>query len=155
LQGDGAFVPIGQGTAEIMPVAPHGKCGRPDRTAEIERKDLGIRVAPELQRHQCQQHRLSSTGRTHHEGMADVADVEGESEWGRALGFAKQEWRPLEVQIPRLARPHSRHRNHMGQIEGRYRRLPHIGIDMSRQAAEPGFDGVRRALHLSSLWILI
>jgi len=86
-----------------MPVAAHGERGRPDRTTEIERKDLRVRVTPELQCHQSEQDRLASTCRPHHEGMADVADVEGEIEMGRSLGFAKQERWPLEVQI--LASP--------------------------------------------------
>src|SRR5438552_9731491 len=99
-----------------MPVTAHRERGRPDRTTEIERKDLRVRVTAELQRHQSEQDRLASTWRPHHEGMADVADVEGEPERGGALGFAKQERRTLEVQIPRLTCPHGRHRNHMGEV---------------------------------------
>ena len=39
----------------------------------------------------------------------------------------------------------------MGEIEGRDRRLPHIGIDMPRQAAEPGLDGVHRLDHAGEI----
>ena len=55
---------------------------RPDRTTEIERKNLRVWVAPELQRHQRQQHRFAGAGRPDHEGMTDIPDMEGKPEWG-------------------------------------------------------------------------
>src|SRR5436309_1747393 len=76
LQRDRLVTSVGQCTAEIMPVATHGERGRPNRTTEIERKDLRVRVTPELQRHQSEQDRLASSRRSHHEGMADVTYVE-------------------------------------------------------------------------------
>src|SRR5260370_7587750 len=94
-------------------VATHSERGRPNGTTEIKRKDLRVRVTPELQRHQRQQHRFARPRRSHHKGMADVADVQRESEWRRSLGLAKQERRTPKVQIPPLAPPHARHPNPM------------------------------------------
>lgn len=39
----------------------------------------------------------------------------------------------------------------MRKVEGRDRRLPHIGVDMPRQAAEPGFNGVHRLDHAGEI----
>src|SRR5438067_289810 len=97
LQLDGVFVTVGQGTAQIMPVTIHGERGRPDRTAKVERKDLRVRVTAELERHESKQNRLAGPRRSHNEGVADITDMERESEWGRSLGLAKQERRTLEV----------------------------------------------------------
>ena len=49
--------------------------------------------------------------------------------------------------VPRRPRPHRRQRNHVGEVEGGDRRLPDIGVDVARQAAEPGFDRVHRLDH--------
>ena len=38
--------------------------------------------------------------------------------------------------------PHRRERHHVGEVEGRDRRLADIGVDVAGQAAEPGLDGV-------------
>ena len=51
LQGDRFGGAIGQRTAEIVPIALHGKGSCPDRPAEVEGKDLGAGIPPELQRH--------------------------------------------------------------------------------------------------------
>ena len=60
---------------------------------------------------------------------------------------AKQQRRGLQVMIARLAGPDRRQRDHMRKIERRQRRLTDIGIDMTRQAAEPGFDGIHALRH--------
>ena len=49
--------------AEILPVTATGERRRADRAAEIERKNLRAIIAPELQRHQREQHRLARPGR--------------------------------------------------------------------------------------------
>ena len=84
---------VGQGAAEIVPVAAHGERGGADRAAEIEGEDLSARIAAELQRHQRQQHRLAGAGRTDHQRMADIADMQREAERRRALGLAEEQRR--------------------------------------------------------------
>ena len=69
-----------KGLAEVVPVAAHGQRRGANRAAEVEGENLGFRIAPKLQRHQRQQHRLAGPGRTHHQGVADIADVQGEAE---------------------------------------------------------------------------
>ena len=128
--------------AEIMPVAAHGERGRADRAAEIEGKDLGSRVAPELQRHQRQQHALAGAGRSDHEGVPDVADVQREPERRCALGLGEEERRAIEMLVALGPGPDRRERDHVGEVEGRDRRLAHIGVDVTRQAAEPSLDRV-------------
>ena len=81
---------VRQRAAEIMPVATHGERGRADRAAEVEGKDLVSRIAAELQRHQRQQHRFAGAGRTHHQRMADIADMQRKSKRGRPLGSRKE-----------------------------------------------------------------
>ena len=66
LKCDGLGRIVRQRTAEIMPVALHGQRRCADRAAEIESEDLGAGIAPELQRHQRQQHRFSGAGRADH-----------------------------------------------------------------------------------------
>src|SRR5258708_37663891 len=85
---------MGEVAAEVVPVASHGECCGADRAAEVESKNLIVRIAPELQRHQRQQHGLAGAGRANHEGVADIADMERKSKWRRALGLAEeQRWR--------------------------------------------------------------
>ena len=38
--------------------------------------------------------------------------------------------------------PDGRERHHVGEVQCRDRRLPHIGVDMARQTPKPGFDGI-------------
>ena len=47
-----------------------------DRAAEVEGEDPRARVAPELERHQGEEHALAGTGRAGHEGVADVPNME-------------------------------------------------------------------------------
>ncbi len=81
---------VRQRAADIMPVASHGERGHADRAAEVEGEDLGVRITAELQRHQREQHRFASAGRTHHQRMADIADMQRKSKWGRALGSREE-----------------------------------------------------------------
>src|SRR6266436_4612488 len=74
LKRDGGRRAVGQVAAEIMPVAAHGEgCGA-DRAAEVESKNLIVRIAPELQRHQRQQYRLARAGRTDDEACPIASD---------------------------------------------------------------------------------
>src|SRR3546814_8197717 len=61
-----------QGAAQILPVAAHGERRGADRAAEIEGEDLAMLIAPELQCHQREKHRLSGAGRADDEAVADV-----------------------------------------------------------------------------------
>src|SRR5712692_4455581 len=84
---------VGQISAEIMPVTAHRKRRGADRAAEVESKNLIVRIAPELQRHQRQQYGLARAGWADDEGVANVADMEREAERRCALGLAKkQRW---------------------------------------------------------------
>ena len=53
--------------------------------------------------------------------------------------------------IPRLARPHGGQRNHVRQIQSRERRLAHIGVNMTGDAAKPGLDRVDRLDHAGEI----
>ena len=142
LQRDGLDRIVRERAAEVVPVAAHGERGGTDRAAEIEGEDLGAWIAPELQRDQRQQHALAGAGRADHKGVADIADMERETEWRRAFGLGKQQRRAVEMLVALGSGPHGRERNHVGEIERRDRRLADIGVDMARQASEPGLDGV-------------
>src|SRR5882672_10467320 len=105
LKRDGGRRAVGQVAAEIMPVAAHGEgCGA-DRAAEVESKNLIVRIAPELQRHQRQQYRLARAGWADDEGVADIADVKRKSKRGRALGLAEKQRRRAQMLISVRARP--------------------------------------------------
>jgi hypothetical protein len=86
-----------QSAAKIVPVAAHRERRRPDRTAEVESEDPGIGVAPELQGHQRQQHALAGAGRTDHQRVPDIADMERQPERRRTLGLREQQRRSVEV----------------------------------------------------------
>ena len=101
----GSLASSGERAAEIVPVAAHRERGRPDRAAEIEGEDLRARIAPELQRHQRQQHALAGAGRADDQGVADIADMEGEAERRRAFRPREEQRRRLEDARPVPARP--------------------------------------------------
>ena len=143
LQLDGVLL-AGEREAEILPVAAAGQGRAADRAAEIKREDPGSGIAPELQRHQRQQNRLAGPRRPDDESVADIADMGREAERRRSLCLGIKERRPAEMVVLCRPRPDSRDRDHVGEIEGRDRRLADIGIKMPRQAAEPGFDRVQR-----------
>src|SRR5882724_909867 len=93
-------------TADVMPIATHGDGGCAYRTSKIERKDLGIRIASELERHQRQQHRLAGTRWPDHQCMTDIADVKRKAKRGRSLRPGQEQGRRLEMVVPRLPGPH-------------------------------------------------
>src|SRR5712664_3367102 len=53
-----------QHAADVMPIATHGNGGGTYGAAKIEREDLGVRIASELERHQRQQHRHAAKSGT-------------------------------------------------------------------------------------------
>jgi hypothetical protein len=133
LQGDGRARVVGQRAAEIVPVPAHGDRRRADRAAEIEGEDLGARVAPELQRHQREKHALARAGGADDQGVADVADVKRKAEGRRSFSPREEERRRLKMLVPFRPGPDRRERHHVGEIEGRDRRLADIGVDVAGQ----------------------
>ena len=130
-----------------MPVAAHReRCGA-DRAAEVESKNLIVRIAPELQRHQRQQYRLAGAGRADDQGVADIADVERKPERRRALGLAEEQRRRAQMLVSLRARPDRRQRDHVREIERRDRWLPNVGVDVAGQRPEPGLDRVDALRH--------
>ena len=125
-----------------MPVAIHGERRRADRATEVEGEDLRVGVAAELQGHQRQKNRLARARRPDDQGVADIAHMKAEAEWRRTLGPREEQRRRLEMFIARRTGPDRRKRDHVGQVQRRDRRLTDIGVGMSRQRTEPGFDDV-------------
>ena len=145
MRGNGLFIVVGSArgvAAEIVPVAAHRERGRADAAAEVEGKDLRTRIAPELECHQRQQHGLAGAGRADDQRVADVADMKGKPERGRALRLAEQQGGCIEVLVPFRPRPDRRERDHVGEIEGGNRRLAHIGVSLARQRSKPRFDRI-------------
>ena len=138
LERDGRERTLGQFAAEVVPVAATSERRGPDRATEVEGEDLRLLIAAKLQGHQRQQHRLAGAGRTDDQRMADIADVEGEAERSRAFGSAEEQGRRRQMLVLVRSRPHRRQRDHVGEVQGRDRRLPDIGVDVTGQAAEPG-----------------
>ena len=148
LERDTVRASLGQAAAEIVPVAAHGERCRPDRAAEVEGENLAAPVAPELQRHERQQHRFAGAGRTDDKRMADIADVQGKPERGRAFGLAEHAAAARQDARRRSGPAHTARSGIMwARFSVRDRRLPDIGVDMSGQAAEPGVDRVDRLRH--------
>ena len=154
LQGDRFGGAVGQRTAEIVPIALHGERRGPDRPAEVEGKDLGARIPAELQRHQREQYGFAGTGRTDHQRMPDVPDVEGEAKRRGSFRPRKEQRRRAEMRVPRRPGPNRGQRDHMGDVQGRDRRLADVGIDVAGQRAQPGIDrvdGLHHAGEVASL----
>ncbi len=102
-------------------------------------------IAPKLQGHQRQQHAFSGAGRPNDHGVADVPDMERETEGRRTLRPGKEQARRHEVIVALRARPYRREGHHMG-VEGRDGRLPDIGVDVTGQGAEPRLDRIHRLM---------
>ena len=95
LQSDRCIVFTCKCAPEIMPVAAHGEGGCADRPAKVEGEDLRIWIAPELQRHQRQQHALAGTGGAYDQRGTDVADMQREAEGRRAFRPGKEKRRTV------------------------------------------------------------
>ena len=108
LERDGRLIAVRQSAAQVMPIAAHGKRCGPDRAAEVERKDLSIGITAELQSHEGEQHGLARAGRADDEGVADIADVKGKPERGRAFGLAEEQRGRAEMLVPFRPCPHGR-----------------------------------------------
>src|SRR5882762_2606367 len=88
--------------ADVMPIAAHGDGGGAYGTAKIEREDLGVWIAAELKRHQCEQHRFAGARRPDHQCMSDIANMKRKAKRGRSLRLGQEQGRSLEMVIPRL-----------------------------------------------------
>src|SRR5262249_55668760 len=85
LQGHWFDSTFRQSTPEVVPLTPHPQRGSPDGASEIERKNLGPRITPELQRNKRQEDTFAAACRTPHQGMADVTYVERQPKRGGAV----------------------------------------------------------------------
>ena len=97
---------VGKHPAQILPVAAHAERGGADAAPEVEGKDLRPRIAAELHRHQREQHRLARAGRPDDRHMADIADMEGKPERGRAFGPRVEQRGLSEMLVPFRPRPY-------------------------------------------------
>src|SRR3546814_17725550 len=80
VEGDGAAALAGMtavfaAKSERMMCAAHRQHGGARRKALVEDIDLGVRVAPELQDQQRQQHGFTGAGRPDDQHMADIANM--------------------------------------------------------------------------------
>ena len=75
--------------------------------------------------------------------MADIANVCGESERGRAFGLTVEQRWTVEVVVPIRTRPDRRDRDHMREVQRGDRRLADIGVKMAGQGAQPRFERVQ------------
>jgi len=117
LQGDRFGKVIGEGAAEIVPIAAHRERRGPDAAAEIEGEYLRAGVTAELQRHQRQQHAFAGAGRPHDQCVADIADMQAEAERRRSFCPREEQRGRLEVLVPFRPRPNRRERHHVREIE--------------------------------------
>lgn len=46
------------------------------------------------------------------------------------------------MRVARRPGPDRRQRHQVGEVQGMDQRLAHVGVDLPRQAAQPGFDGI-------------
>ena len=102
----GAVIGVVQCATKILPIAATGDGGSADRAAEIEGEDLVMRIAPELHRHQGEQHRFARTGRADDQRVSDIADMKGKAERGRAFGLAVKQGGVTEMLVPFRSRPY-------------------------------------------------
>ncbi len=116
LQSHGLFRVFRERAAEIMPVAAHGERRRPDRAAEIEGENLRAGIAAKLQGHQSQQHAFAGAGRPDDQRVADVADMQRETEGRRAFRPGEEQRRRIEMIIALRPGPDRRERHHMGEV---------------------------------------
>src|SRR3546814_12058603 len=90
--------------SERMMCAAHRQHGGARRKALVEDIDLGVRVAPELQDQQRQQHGFTGAGRPDDQHMADIANMGRKPERGRAASFGGAPWRAVQVGLRRERR---------------------------------------------------
>ncbi len=97
---------VGEHPAQVLPVATHADRGGADAAAKVEGEHLRPLIAPELHRHQREQHRLAGAGRPDDQRVADIADVKGKPERGRAFGSAVKQRGRTKMIVPFRPRPY-------------------------------------------------
>ena len=142
LEGNGLPLLFAERASEVVPIPTHRERRGADGTAEVEGEYLRLVVAPELQRHEGQQHGLARARRADNERMADISDMQGEPERRCPLGPAEEQRRRIEVLIRRRTGPDRRQWDHVRQVERRDRRLSHVGVGMPGKGTKPGIDGI-------------
>jgi hypothetical protein len=151
LKGDRRGSVFGQGPTKIVPVALHCERRGTDGCTKVEGKNLRVCIPTKLQRHQCQQNRLSSARWPYNKGMADVADVEREPKGRGAFRLGKEERWCIKVLVALGPRPYGRERDHVREIQCGNRRLTHVGVGVAWQGPQPGVDGVDRLNHAGEI----
>jgi hypothetical protein len=151
LKGDGLIHIVRQRPAQVVPIAAHRERRGADRAPEIEGENLRARVAPELQRHQRQQHALAGASRSDDQRVTDIADMERKAERRGSFGPREEERRRLKMLIPFRPGPDRRERHHVREIERRDGRLTNIGVHVTRQRTQPRLDGVDALAHAGEI----
>ena len=135
LQGDGLARLVRERAAEIMPVAAHGERGRPDRPAEVEGEDLRARdsagtaapSAPAARSCRRRSDRPPAYGRRRRHG--------GRSGTGSSLPSGQRTAAaPSRCSSRSGPAQTAENGHHVGEVEGRDRRLADVGVDMARAA---------------------
>src|SRR5690606_15553402 len=78
----------------------------------------------------------------HYQHVSDIADMGGKPERRRARRLGVEQRRPVQVSVPRRSGPHRRQRHQMREIQRMDERLADIGVDMTWERPEPGFDRI-------------
>src|SRR3546814_1337746 len=118
--------------------------------ALVEDIDLSLGVTSELERDQAQENRLAGAGRPHDHHMADITDMGGKPERGRAFGLRDQERRSVclgdlcEMLVAGWPRPDCGERHQVREFASVHQWLPPVGIDVARQRREPCFEHRKR-----------
>ena len=128
--------------AEGEVVAAWTQCRSTGGAALVEDVDLGVPVAPELQGHEGEQHRLAGTGGAYNQAVADVAHMRDQPEGRRAAGLGVEQRRSVQMRVALGSGPDRRERHHVGQVDAVHQRPADVGVAVPRQGAEPGVDGI-------------
>ncbi|MNQ96600.1 hypothetical protein D3C85_1122150 [compost metagenome] len=143
--GPGAFVVCvdpGQGLEREgrprlqRPPTPAGRQGRRTRrTPLVEEDHSRARIAKPLQGQERQQDALARSRRSHDHGVADVADMEHQPKGRGARSAGDRQRRPVKAGVPGRTGPDRRHRQEVGEIQGRDQGAAYIGVGFARQGA--------------------
>ena len=107
----------------------------------VEDDDTSVLVLSKLRLDGVEADGLARARRTDHEAVADVLDVQVETEGTRSFRLRVKKRRRIEMLVPRAAAPRERERHHVDEIARREHRLTHVAR-LARDAREPCIDGV-------------
>ncbi len=129
--------------AQVVVLATESKHGGANRPPHVEREDARSGIAAELHGQSGEQNRLAHADGADHQRVAHVADVRDQPERRRAIGAGHDQRRAVKMRIALLTGPHCRHRQHVGQIQGRDNGLAHVGVGVPRNRRQPRIDRVQ------------